>query len=80
MTSSVSAYAQRMVRLSQRIFTEYPKVSFSRKKHQEQHEKFVRFLDDRPHTSGELVSMNYYPRYGEMYQLMEGLRDIGMFR
>jgi hypothetical protein len=76
----MSAYAQRMIRLSQRIFTEYPKITFSKKKHQEQHEKFIRFLDDRPHTSGHLVSMNYYPRYGEMYQLMEGLREHGLFR
>ena len=80
MASGSSAYAQRMVRLSQRIFTEYPKVSFTRKQHQAQHEKFLRFLDDRPHTSGTLVSMNYYPRYGEMYQLMEGLRESGLFR
>ncbi|CAF4755563.1 unnamed protein product, partial [Rotaria socialis] len=80
MTTPVSAYAQRMIRLSQRIFTEYPKVTFSKKKHQEQHEHFVRFLDDRPHTSGPLVSMDYYPRYGEMYHLMEGLREYGLFR
>ncbi|CAF2306667.1 unnamed protein product [Rotaria sp. Silwood2] len=80
MTAPVSAYAQRMIRLSQRIFTEYPKIVFSKKQHQEQHEKFLRFLDDRPHTSGTLVSMNYYPRYGEMYQLMEGLREHGLFR
>jgi hypothetical protein len=80
MSSSVSAYAQRMIRLSQRIFTEYPKVTFSKKKHQEQHDKFIRFLDDRPHTSGILVSPNYYPRYGELYHLMEGLRENGLFR
>ncbi len=76
----MSAYAQRMIRLGQRIFTEYPKIVFSKKQHQEQHEKFIRFLDDRPHTSGQLVSMNYYPRYGEMYQLMERLREHGLFR
>lgn len=75
-----SSYAQRMIRLSQRIFTEYPKITFSKKTHQEQHEKFLRFLDDRPHTSGVLVSANYYPRYGELYQLMEGLREHGLFR
>ena len=80
MSAPASGYAQRMIRLGQRIFTEYPKVTFSKKKHQEQHEKFLRFLDDRPHTSGTLVSMNYYPRYGEMYQLMEGLRECGLFR
>ncbi|CAF1189015.1 unnamed protein product [Rotaria sordida] len=80
MTAPVSAYAQRMIRLSQRIFTEYPKIVFSKKQHQEQHEKFLRFLDDRPHTAGVLVSMNYYPRYGEMYHLMEGLREHGLFR
>ncbi|CAF1182364.1 unnamed protein product [Adineta steineri] len=80
MATPVGAYAQRMVRLSQRIFTEYPKITFSKKKHQEQHDKFLRFLDDRPHTSGTLVSMNYYPRYGEMYHLMEGLSEHGLFR
>jgi len=80
MSVLVSPYAQRMIRLSQRIFTEYPKIVFSKKKHQEQHEKFIRFLDDRPHTSGILVSPNYYPRYGEIYHLMEGLREHGLFR
>jgi hypothetical protein len=80
MSRTSSAYAQRMIRLSQRIFTEYPKVTFSNKQHQEQHDKFTRFLNDRPHTSGSLVSMNYYPRYGEMYRLLEGLREHGLFR
>ncbi|CAF0751157.1 unnamed protein product [Adineta ricciae] len=80
MAAPMSGYAQRMIRLSQRIFTEYPKIAFARKEHREQHEKFLRFLDDRPHTSGTLVSMNYYPRYGEIYRLMEGLREYGLFR
>lgn len=75
-----SGYAQRMIRLSQRIFTEYPKIIFSKKEQQAQHQKFLRFLDDRPHTSGTLVSENYYPRYSEMYHLMEALRNHGLFR
>ena len=77
---SNSPYAQRMARLSQRIFTEYQKIVHSKKRHQEQHEKFIQFLDSRPHTSGILVSENYYPRYAETYHLMEALRQHGLFR
>ncbi|CAF0804330.1 unnamed protein product [Didymodactylos carnosus] len=77
---TASTYAQRMLRLSQRIFTEYPKITFSRKDHREQHADFLKLLEERPHTSGILTSMNYYPRHQEIHYLMEALRYHGLYR
>ncbi|XP_053378395.1 28S ribosomal protein S33, mitochondrial-like [Mercenaria mercenaria] len=70
---SSSKYAQRMARLSARIFGEVARPTDTKSM------RVVKIFSGKPaHLDPNIV--DYYPRHRELKQLMDGLRAHGLFR
>ncbi|XP_050345816.1 28S ribosomal protein S33, mitochondrial [Nymphalis io] len=71
--NNTTKYAQRMKRLSNRIFNEVAIPTNPRSM------KVVKIFSARPlHTDEEII--HYYPRHVETHALMLKLREYGLFR
>ncbi|XP_067932653.1 small ribosomal subunit protein mS33-like isoform X2 [Watersipora subatra] len=72
-----SAYAQRMARLSARIFGEVPPNRLVKKSGLEP--KVVRIFAEKPLDKRPEI-VEYYPRHIELSGILERLRYLGLFR
>ena len=71
---SGSKYAQRMARLSARIFGEVSRETDVKST------KVLRIFSGKPPHMDPYYNKDYYPRHVELTQLMDGLREHGLFR
>jgi small subunit ribosomal protein S33 len=71
---SSSNYARRMAKLSAKIFGELSRETDMKST------KVLRIFSGKPPHMDPYYNVDYYPRHVELKQLMDGLREHGLFR